>query len=102
MQIVHVFVEVRPDQIEPFRDSTLANARESRKEAGILQFDFFQEENNPAKFLLIEVYKDAEAPALHKETAHYKKWRDTVASMMAQPRFSTRYINLFPVEASQA
>lgn len=96
MQIVHVSVEVKQDQIEQFRQATIANARESRKEAGILRFDVLQEETTPSRFLLIEIYKDAEAPALHKQTRHYEQWRDIVAPMMAQPRSSVRYTDIVP------
>ena len=98
MQIIHVFIEVLPDQIEAFRQATIANAGESRKEAGVLRFDIFQEEGNPAKFLLIEIYKDADGPALHRQTAHYETWRSTVASMMAQQRYSTKYVEIFPAD----
>jgi autoinducer 2-degrading protein len=96
MQIVHVFIDVHPDQIEAFRDATIANARASRKEAGVLRFDILQEESDPTRFLLVEIYKDAEAPALHRQTAHYATWRDRVAPMMAQPRSSVRYVDLLP------
>jgi len=47
---------------------------------------------------LVEVYRTAEDPAKHKETAHYKKWRDTVADMMAEPRSSIKFFNVFPDE----
>jgi quinol monooxygenase YgiN len=39
--------------------------------------------------VLYEVYRDEEAAAAHKETEHYKKWRETVAPMMKTPRHST-------------
>jgi quinol monooxygenase YgiN len=72
------------------------NARNSVQEAGIARFDFIQQQDDPTRFVLVEVYRDAEAPARHKETAHYQKWRDTVAAMMLEPRTSSKYTNLFP------
>jgi autoinducer 2-degrading protein len=45
---------------------------------------------------LIEVYRTPEAAAAHKETAHYAKWRDAVAPMMAEPRQSVKYNSVFP------
>ena len=48
------------------------------KEAGIARFDVIQQADDPTKFVLVEVYKTADAPAAHKETAHYKRWRDAV------------------------
>ena len=100
MFIVHVFVHVKPDRIEDFRAATLENARNSINEPGIARFDVIQQQDDPARFVLVEVYRTADAPAKHKETAHYQKWRDTVADMMAEPRTSIKYNNVFPDEQS--
>jgi len=100
MFIVHVFVHVKPDRIEDFRAATLENARNSINEPGIARFDVIQQQDDPARFVLVEVYRTADAPAKHKETAHYQKWRDTVADMMAEPRTSVKYTNVFPDEQS--
>lgn len=98
MLIVHVHVQVKPECIEAFKEATLANAQASIKEPGIARFDCVQQNDEPTRFVLVEVYRDKEAPARHKETAHYASWRDTVASMMAQPRSSVKYANLFPAD----
>jgi (4S)-4-hydroxy-5-phosphonooxypentane-2,3-dione isomerase len=94
MIIVHVFVEVIPDGIAAFRAATLANVAESRKEAGVISFDALGQEGTPTKFLLIEVYRDESGAAAHKRTPHYEAWRDAVAPLMAQPRYSVRYFDL--------
>ncbi len=99
MLIVHVFVHVKPDQVEAFRATTLQNARKSMQEAGIARFDVIQQQDDPTRFVLVEVYRTSDDPARHKETAHYQKWRDTVADMMAEPRSSIKYTNVFPPEA---
>lgn len=99
MLIVHVHVHVKPEFIEAFKLATIENASNSVQEAGIARFDVVQQHDNPAKFVLVEVYRDADAPAKHKETAHYAKWRDTVAEMMAEPRSSVKYGNVFPADA---
>lgn len=96
MHIVHVHVQVKPGCEEAFLEVTLANARNSVREPGIARFDVLRETADPARFVLVEVYRDADAPARHKETAHYAVWRDTVAGMMAAPRTSVKYANLFP------
>jgi autoinducer 2-degrading protein len=96
MFIAHVFVHVKPDQVEAFRTATVENARNSIKEPGIARFDILQEQDDPARFVLVEVYRTADDPARHKDTAHYLKWRDTVAGMMAEPRTSVKYSNVFP------
>lgn len=98
MLIVHVHVHVKPDQVEAFKAATLDNARSSVQEPGVARFDVIQQRDDPTRFVLVEVYRTSDDPAGHKETAHYKKWRDTVADMMAQPRTGTKYTNLFPDE----
>lgn len=96
MLIVHVHVHVKPDSVEAFKAATLANARASVQEPGIARFDVIQQNDNPARFILVEVYRSVEATAAHKETAHYATWRDAVAPMMAEPRTAVKYTNYFP------
>jgi (4S)-4-hydroxy-5-phosphonooxypentane-2,3-dione isomerase len=96
MLIVQVHVKVKPDYVDAFREATIANAAASLKEPGIARFDLLQHLDDPTRFELIEIYRTANAPAEHKETAHYKTWRDTVASMMAESRSSSRLAQLFP------
>jgi len=96
MFIVHVFVHVKVEQVEAFIAATLENARRSVEEPGIARFDVIQQMDDPTRFVLVEVYRDESAPASHKETQHYQIWRDTVAEMMAEPRHSLKYSNLFP------
>ena len=97
--IVHVHVHVKPEHVDAFREATLANARASVKEPGIARFDVCQDTEDPTRFVLVEVYRTPQAPAAHKETAHYLTWRDTVAPMMAEPRTARRYVNCFPDDA---
>jgi len=96
MLVVHVHVHVKPEHIESFKQATLANARESLKEPGVARFDVVQQQDDPARFVLVEAYRDAAAAAAHKETQHYPVWRDAVAPMMAEPRFSVKFNNVFP------
>lgn len=96
MLIVHVHAHVKPEFVEAFRQATVANAAESVKEPGIARFDVIQQSDDPTRFVLIEVYRDAAATAQHKETAHYKKWASAVTEMMAEPRSRSTYANVFP------
>lgn len=96
MLIVHVYVHVKEEAVEAFREATLANARASVQEPGVARFDVIQQVDDPTRFMLLEVYHDEAATLAHKETAHYATWRDTVADMMAEPRRSIKYANLFP------
>lgn len=96
MQIVLVHVHVKPEFVDAFKQASIDNASNSVQEEGIARFDVIQQADDPTKFTLVEVYKTADAPAAHKETAHYLRWRDTVAEMMAEPRQGIKYTNLFP------
>ena len=96
MLIVHVHVHVLPEFIEEFRVATVENARNSVQEEGIARFDVIQQTDDPTRFVLVEVYRTGDAPARHKETQHYAIWRDTVAQMMAEPRTSLKFTNVFP------
>jgi len=98
VQIVYVHVNVKPEFVEAFKQATIENASNSVREAGIARFDVIQQADDPTKFILVEVYKTADAPAAHKETAHYARWRDTVTEMMAEPRQGIKYANVFPTE----
>jgi quinol monooxygenase YgiN len=99
MIIVHVFIRVTPDSVNDFVAATLENARNSVTEPGIVRFDLVQQDDDPTRFLLIEIYRTAADPISHKATAHYAKWRDIVAPMMAEPRTSVKYHALFPAPA---
>ncbi len=99
MLIVHVHVRVKSEFVDAFRTATVENASNSVKEPGVARFDVVQQADDPSRFVLVEVYRDAKAPAMHKETAHYLKWRDTVAPMMAEPRTGIKFANVFPSDS---
>ncbi len=96
MLVVHVYVHVEPESVEAFKAASLRNARNSVQEPGVARFDVIQQQDDPTRFMLVEVYRMPEDPARHKETAHYKTWRATVADMMAEPRSSVKYDSVFP------
>jgi len=94
--IVHVHVHVKPQAVEVFRAATQDNARHSVEEPGVARFDVIQSVEDPTRFVLVEVYRSPAAQAAHRETAHYQRWRDAVADLMAEPRTPARYLNVFP------
>ena len=98
--VVQVDVHVKAEAVSAFRAATLENARASVKEPGIARFDVIQDREDPTRFVLIEVYRDASGPDAHKATAHYRAWRDAVADLMAEPRTSRRFTNVFPEDAA--
>ena len=100
MHILIVHAHIKPEFIDAFKAATAINAENSAKEPGVARFDFLQQQDNPARFVLVEVYRDAGAPAKHKETAHYNAWLETVGDMFEEPRTRAFYTNLFPADAA--
>ena len=98
MHILHVFLHVKPEYVEDFKAATVENARNSVQEAGIARFDVVQQADDPTRFVLVEFYRSPDARAQHRETAHFLKWRDTVADMLVTPLTRTEYVNIFPDE----
>ncbi|MGD9100815.1 MAG: antibiotic biosynthesis monooxygenase [Anaerolineae bacterium] len=96
MFIVHVHVHVKAEFVDAFKEATRENARNSVQEPGIARFDVIQQQDDPTRFVLVEVYRTPADPAKHKETTHYARWRDAVADMMAEPRSAVKYGNVFP------
>ncbi len=96
MLVVHVHISVKPECVAAFEEATVANARESLKEPGVARFDLVRQTDAPTRFIIVEAYRDTEAPAKHKETRHYQIWRDAVAPMMAEPRVSLKFTNVHP------
>ena len=96
MLIVHVHVHVKPESADAFSAATLENARNSIREPGVVRFDVMRQQDDPTRFVLVEIYRDTDAPAAHKATAHYAAWRDAVEPMMAEPRRSVKYEAVFP------
>jgi (4S)-4-hydroxy-5-phosphonooxypentane-2,3-dione isomerase len=96
MLIVHVFVKVKPDCVDAFKEATIANASQSLNEPGIARFDVVQQADDPTRFVLVEAYRSVEATTAHKATAHYAAWRGRMESLMAEPRSSVKYSNVFP------
>lgn len=96
MHIVHVFIHIKPEHVDAFKAATIENAGNSIQEPGIARFDVIQQSDDPTRFTLVEVYRDADAPAAHRETAHYQRWREVAEPMMAEPRTRATYANVFP------
>lgn len=96
MYIVHVFVHVKPDQIENFKAAVIENARNSIQEPGIARFDVIQQQDDATRFVLVEVYRTEADTVKHKETTHYKKWQKEVENMLAESRTRIKYFNVFP------
>ena len=99
MIIVHVHVHVKAEMVDAFKQVSIENAKQSVKEEGIERFDVIQQEDDPTRFILVEVFKTEEAPVVHRATAHYAKWRDAVVEMMAEPRQGIKFSNIYPEDS---
>jgi (4S)-4-hydroxy-5-phosphonooxypentane-2,3-dione isomerase len=100
MHILHVHIHVKLERLEEFQKATLDNASHSVQEPGCVRFDVIQQEDDPTRFVLVEIYRGPEALAAHRETAHYQAWISRVPDMLEEPRTRTFYRNLFPVDDS--
>lgn len=99
MYIAHVHLKVKPELIDQFIEATLDNVRNSQQEPGNLRFDFFQQIDDPTRFVLTEIYESEDAWARHRETEHYLRWRDVAPSMLAEERYAHKYRTISPTEA---
>jgi quinol monooxygenase YgiN len=94
--VVHVQVRVKPEGVDAFVRATRDNAAHSLEEPGVARFDVVQDAADPTRFVLVEAYRSAAAVLAHKETAHYRTWRDAVAELMAEPRSGRTFASVFP------
>ncbi|MEA1951553.1 MAG: antibiotic biosynthesis monooxygenase [Planctomycetota bacterium] len=101
MYVVCVHVHVKPENRDDFISASLENATNTVQEPGNLRFDVIQQDDDPERFMLYEVYLDADAFDAHKQTAHYATWRDAVADWMAEPRKGVKHQSLFPQDVQQ-
>jgi (4S)-4-hydroxy-5-phosphonooxypentane-2,3-dione isomerase len=95
MYVVAVTIWVKLQNVQPFIDATLENARNTRREGGNIRFDVSQAEDDPTRFLLYEAYRAKEDFVKHQQTAHYLNWKAAVADVMAQPRQGVKHQSLF-------
>ena len=95
MYVVSVTVHVKPECAAQFIEATLDNARNTRTEPGNVRFDVSQVADNPAQFLLYEVYRTGDDFRAHQQTEHYLRWKQAVAEWMAQPRQGVKHNSIF-------
>jgi quinol monooxygenase YgiN len=80
MHIVLVMVTVKTDMLDAFERALLHNARESvKRDAGCLRFDVCQQVDDPARWVLYEVYDEPAAHAAHRESPHFLAYDDIAA-----------------------
>ena len=99
MHVLVVHIHIKPEHIDAFREATIDNATNSRNEPGVARFDFCQQDDDPARFVLVEAYRDHDAIAAHKLTAHYLAWAEKTAEMFVEPRTRVLYRNVDPADS---
>lgn len=84
MRAIIAYLTAKPGKEEEFKAQMTAQAgRCIANEPGCLQFDVTQDPRNPARFVMLEVYKDDEAIKAHQESPHFKNFRPIVADLVA-------------------
>ena len=101
MIVTCVHVSVKPEKVSEFIEAIRENHKGSVQEPGNLRFDVLQQSDDPCRFMIYEAFESEEAVLMHKETAHYLKWRDTVKGFMAGDRYAVRYNVIEPAEKSK-
>ena len=85
-----VQLEVRPEDRGEFLGAITANAAASvRDEPGCRRFDVSAVEGVDTRFVLYELYDDAEAFEAHKRAPHFAAWR-SVADRVLTSQVNTR------------
>lgn len=96
MHVTLVHIHVNNEDVAAFIAATRANHEASVGEPGNRRFDVLQAPGDPTRFVLYEAYATADDAAAHRQTAHYFAWRQSVESMMAEPRRGEPMNGLFP------
>ncbi|MEO5337418.1 MAG: antibiotic biosynthesis monooxygenase [Magnetospirillum sp. WYHS-4] len=96
MHVTLVHVHVKPEAVEAFVEATHRNHLGSVAEPGNRRFDILQDAGLPTHFVLYEAFASEADAKAHKETRHYREWRDTVAGMMAESRRGESFVGLYP------
>lgn len=99
MYVVIVQIHVKPKCLDSFISATLKNVSCSLQEPGVVRFDFIQNIEESNRFILIEIYTSKDAQLEHKQTDHYKIWKNEVANMMLEPRVGSFYESIFPKDS---
>ena len=79
-----VQLQVQPERREEFLAAIAANAEDSvREEPGCLRFDVSAVEDDENRFVLYELYTDAEAFEAHRAAPHFARWRAVADRVLA-------------------
>jgi len=76
-------IKVKPLQLQKYNSALKEQMTTAvRVEPGVLTYYAVADKNNPSNITILEIYADTTAYKLHIETAHFKKYKDTVKDMV--------------------
>ena len=96
MYVVVVNITLKPEDVTAFVAATRENHLATRTEPANVRFDLSQRHDEPNRFVLYEVYRSEDGFLAHQQTAHYLKWKEAVAPMMAEPRSPQKCASVYP------
>jgi len=99
MYVLVVTIDIKPQFKDRFMAEMLDDARGSvRDEPGCLRFDVIQDEKEPNRIYLYEVYADRAAFDVHMTTPHFLKWKSAVQDWFAAPPVVGAGPSVFPAD----
>lgn len=99
MLAVFVTIQLKPGFRDEFIQASLGDARGSvADEPGCFRFDVLQDNTDPDRFHLYEVYADQDAREEHRKAPHYLRWRETVSDWFDGDIQRTECTTVFPSE----
>jgi len=76
-------IQVDPAQLESYKAALKESIETSvRLEPGVLTYYAVADKANPSHITILEIYADSAAYQSHIETAHFKKYKNTVKDMV--------------------
>jgi autoinducer 2-degrading protein len=93
-----VTLKIKPEQHPRFLAAVEDNATCSvREEPGCLRFEAFQDTTDPDAYHLVEVFRDEQAVAAHRETDHYARWAKASKEFLAEPLTVVQVRDVLPL-----
>ena len=76
-------IQVDPSQLEKYNAALKEQMTAAvGTEPGVLTYYAVADKNNPSHITILEIYADTAAYKAHIETAHFKKYKETVKNMV--------------------
>ncbi len=80
-------LKARPEKESALRTLLEGMVTPSRNEPGTLRWDIWQDQADPSRFVLDELYLDHAAIAAHRETPHFKHYVSRINELAERTAF---------------